>query len=545
MSPDGALPLSPGRSEEDTVAEAGTATPVPVKAREVMAVRRELAPGNSLLKHAEALYLGLLSVGILGSVALGAWHGLGPFLLDLTRPYRSIAGAPAVLLLGFGVLRFCTWQGFVSFSEADCAHLLTAPVPRRGLVWPRLRNAALLLGFGGAFIGLVVGLAPGIHKAHFAGVVQAAVAGLSLGVLLVAAGWQVQRLPRVALWVLRLTMPVLALAAVLAVGSRAGGPARQAVLWSGPWGWALLPSHAGDRLPGLLGLVLLAALAVGGWISLSRTSDSCSLETFRARARTRARMVAGLYSLDARAVVKASRQSRTGRWQLRLRLPIPRQDILVIPWRGSLSLLRSPARLLWSAVLGGGAILVLAAAPGRPGSLVGGAVALYLAAGSLLEPLRLEADAPVVSRVLLPWTYGKVLWLHCLLPSVVLTGFGLVALGIGWATGLVDGAIIPAACLLLIPQVVVMVLAAALSGRRGGRVPTSILTMTAGDPIGGGMMIILLWAVAWALAAIAAVALATHVLASAAAAVNGAVTAALGLGIFAYTLQRVLAGSER
>ena len=166
-----------------------------------------------------------------------------------------------------------------------------------------------------------------------------------------------------------------------------------------------------------------------------RTAGSCSLETFRARARTRARMVAGLYSLDTRAVVKARRESRSARWQLRLRLRAPRHELLVIPWRGALNLLRSPVRLIWSAALGGAAILILAAAPGRPGSLVGGSVALYLAAGSLLEPLRLEADAPLVSQVLLPWDYGKVLWLHCLLPALILTVFGVVALGGGSGGG--------------------------------------------------------------------------------------------------------------
>ncbi|MHB9115603.1 MAG: hypothetical protein ACYC6T_13595 [Thermoleophilia bacterium] len=516
-----------------------------VDARDVLAARRELAPGKSVLEHAETIYIAVLSVGILGSVFLGTWHGLGAFLLDLIRPYRAIVGAPAVFLVGLAVVRFCTWQGFVSFSEADCAHLLTAPAPRGGLVWPRLRNAGLLLGFGGAAIGVVISLAPGVHAAHLGGVIQGAAAGLALGVLVVAAGWQVQRLPRVALWVLRLTMPALVLAGLLVFGSRVGGAGRQAVLWSGPWGWALFPFRAGDWVSGLVGLGLLGTLAVGGWVSLSRTAGSCSLETFRARARTRARMVAGLYSLDSRALVKARRESRPARWQLRLRLRVPRHAGLVIPWRGTLNLLRSPVRLIWSAVLGGGAILILAGAPGRPGSLVGGAVALYLAAGSLLEPLRLEADAPVVSQVLLRWSYGKVLWLHCLLPAAVLTVVGSAALAGGWAAGLVGGSVVPAAFVLLIPEVAVMVLAAALSARRGGGIPTSILSLTAGDPFGGGLLIVLLWAVGWALLAVAAVALGVHVLGSSATALSGAVTAAMGLSTLAILLRSVLVGTSR
>ncbi len=513
-------------------------------ARDVLAARRELAPGQSLLKHAETVYLALLTVGILGSVLLGAWHGLGPFLLDLSRPYRSIAGAPAIFLVVLVVLRFCTWQGFVSFSEADCAYLLTAPVPRRGLVWPRLRNASLLLGIGGAAVGVLVSLSPGIHKAHVGGVAQGAAAGLALGVLLVAAGWQVQRLPRVALWVLRLTIPALVVAGILVLGSRAGGGARSAVLWSGPWGWGLLSLTSGAWLSGVVGLVLLGTVAGGGWVSLRRTAGSCSLETYRARARTRARMVAGLYSLDARSVVKASRESRSARWQSRLRLPVPRHAGLVIPWRGTLSLLRSPVRLIWGAALGGGGVLALAVAPTRPGSLLGGSLALYLAAGSLLEPLRLEVDAPAVSHVLLPWRYGKVLWLHCLLPAVILTGLGLVTLAGGWAAGLVEGALVPAACLVLVPEVFVMVLAAALSARRGGRVPTNILLFTAGDPTGASGLIVVLWAVGWALLAIVAVAVAVF-LVSSADTLNGSVAAVLGLGALAALLQRLLVSSSR
>jgi len=289
----------------------------------------------------------------------------------------------------------------------------------------------------------------------------------------------------------------------------------------------------------------LGTLAVGGWVGLKRTAGSCSLETFRARARTRARMAAGLYSLDSRAVVKARRESRSARWQLRLRLRVPRHALVVIPWRGALNLLRSPVRLIWSAALGGGAILILAAAPGRPGSLVGGSVALYLAAGSLLEPLRLEADAPVVSQVLLPWSYGKVLWLHCLLPAVILTVLGVVALAGGWAAGLVEVSVVPGAFVLLIPEVMVMVLAAALSARRGGGIPSSILTLTGGDPVGGGFLIVILWAIGWALLAIAAVALGVHTLGSSAAALSGAVTAAVGLSTLAIVLRRVLVGSSR
>jgi hypothetical protein len=71
------------------------------------------------------------------------------------------------------------------------------------------------------------------------------------------------------------------------------------------------------------------------------------------------------------------------------------------------------------------AMLLLAEAATLRGAAWGGALALYLAASSLLEPLRLEVDAPAVSQVLLPWRFGRVLWGHCLPVAAVLIAAGL------------------------------------------------------------------------------------------------------------------------
>ena len=226
-----------------------------------------------------------------------------------------------------------------------------------------------------------------------------------------------QRLPRLSVWVLRLTLPALVVAGILVLGDRAGGAARLAVLWSGPWGWSLLPSVSTTPAPGLAALAALGGVGAVAWIGTRRTAGDCTLEGLRARARTRSRMVAGLYTLDARAVVTAPRHARTTRWRSRLHLRAPRHPGLAVPWRGTLALLRSPARLAWGAALGAGAVLLLAAAPARPGTVAGGALALYLAAGSLLEPLRLDADAPSTAQILLPWSYGTVLWRHCFVPA--------------------------------------------------------------------------------------------------------------------------------
>lgn len=145
---------------------------------------------------------------------------------------------------------------------------------------------------------------------------------------------------------------------------------------------------------------------------------------------------------------------------------------------------------------------------------------------------------------MLPWSYGKVLWLHCLLPLIVLTVLGVAALAGGWAAGLVEASVAPGVFVLLMPEVAVMVLAAALSARRGGGIPSSILTLTGGDPVGGGFLIVILWAIGWALLAIAAVALGVYALGSSAA-LSAAITAALGLATLAVVLQRVLVASKR
>lgn len=131
----------------------------PVDARYVLAVRRSLLPGRSRLAQLQLVYISLLTVGIVGIVLRGVWAKVGSFFVDVASPYHLVWGPPAILLLIVAVLRYSTMQGFVSFSEPDCAFLLGGPVPRKGLVWPRLRSAAIILGIGGAAIGALAGLA--------------------------------------------------------------------------------------------------------------------------------------------------------------------------------------------------------------------------------------------------------------------------------------------------------------------------------------------------------------------------------------------------
>ena len=55
----------------------------------------------------------------------------------------------------------------------------------------------------------------------------------------------------------------------------------------------------------------------------------------------------------------------------------------------------------------------------------------------------------------------------------------------------------------------------------------------------------ILWAIGWALLAVAAVALGVHALGSSAAGLSGAVTSAVGLFTLAIVLRRVLVASKR
>ena len=530
------MPLEPG--DDDAFAP-------PVEARDVLAFRRSLFPGRTLLAQAEIGYVSLIALGIVALALWGIWGTVGSFFLDLASPYHLVWGAPAVLLILLGILRYSTWQGFVSFSEADCMFLLTAPVPRQGLVWPRLRSASLILGVGGAIVAVLASIASGRHALSATRIIEAAVAGFALGVGLVATSWQVQRLARASMWVLRLTVPALAIAVLLALGEKAGGTARLVALWSGPWGWGLLPSGTRTLPYGLAGLLLLCALAVAGWMGLKRTAGACSLESFGFRARTRSRAVAGLYSFDARALVLASRQSQAAARRARFHLAAPRSRWLTVPSRALLALLRSPLRLAWSLLLGGGAMLLLTATPSRTGTVWGGALALYLAAGSLLEPLRLEVDSPAVSQVLLPWRFGEILWFHCLLPVGILIAAGMTTAAAGWAAGLVTARALAVLAVLVVPMTFAVVLAAALSARRGGRVPTQLVLATAGDSTGLSLFGIVAWVFAWAVLALVLVAVSVRLLARAGSPFSGAALAALGFAVLAALLQRLLLASRR
>lgn len=535
-----------GAEDSEGFADPGAPWPAatPVPGRQVLAARRTLLPRRSTLSTANTVYTGVFALAILGVVLWRVWDAIISSVVDLAVPAQDVLGTGLLLLVILGVLRYCTWQGFASFPEPDCAHLLTAPVRRSELVRPRLLRVGLLLGATGALVGVLVSLALHLHAAPLRFVAEAA-AGFAFGVILVAAGWQVQRAPRVERWVQRLTLVAIAAAVLLAYAEHLGGAARYVALWSGPWGWAVVPLATRAWAATAVSLVLLWCCAVAGWIGLARTSGACSIEGFRRRARTRSRAVAAIYSFDTRGVLKTARGEHATWWRARLRLPATRAASLAVTSHTAVALLRSPMRLAWGCALAIGGVLLLAITPVHVAAAWAGGLVLYLSAAALLEPLRVEVDSPFVSQVLLPWRYGRVLLLHCLPAVVLIVVVGLLGAGIACAAGLADAGAFALVAVVILPLTCVVVASAALSGRRGGTIPSEVLLLTSGDTMGMSVVTIFFWLFSWTILAILCVGLALTLLTLHGLHFEGAAGVAAGFAALAALLARVLAGSRR
>lgn len=414
----------------------------PVAAKSVLALLGALRPGRSWATRAQNLYIAVFSGAVLIVSFWSVSKRAGSLFAEVAAFYDFLWGPPAILLVLLGALRYSTVQGFVSFTEADCLYLLPAPLRRRDLVLPRLAAAALLLGAAGALGGLVAA-AESSGPQSGAQLGGAALAGFALGVIVVAGSWHVQRLRWATRWVLRLTLPALILLILLGFAQTSSQTARLVAMWSGPWGWGFLAEAENGTTAGTVALLLLCVLALAGGISLFRTAGHCSVDSFRIRARTRSQAVASLYALDHRSARLAGRETRARTRRGRMRLRLPSRPVLIVPWHSAVALLRSPVRLGWGVVLAGAGMVLLARQPTQIGSVAAGAVALYVAATSLLEPLRMEVDAPRTPTVLLPWRFEQILWLHCLLPAALMIISGVLALAGSLALGYLTGPATP------------------------------------------------------------------------------------------------------
>jgi len=500
-------------------------------------------PGPTLGKRLDTIYMVAISTAIFGALLYStASSALGAWLTPTTMPEWG----PAVALVALvGVARWGTWQGPVVFAAPDVGFLLGAPLARRALAMRPLTRALCVAAGAAAVVAGValVGLAGdgrGVDAAPAAGLVG----GVGLvGVLGVAAAARVQCSAR---WSRAAAIAVpasVAIGAALVVMASAGATGRRIVLWSGPWGWAVQPVAGATTAAALLALGLLVAAAAVAVAAAARGFEPCPTERHAVRAEARSGAVASAWALDARTARLSLRQAAgPARARARHRLRAPGRPALAVPWRDATSALRAPQRTVGCAALAAAAAVVAIAAADHPAAEVLAALGTYVAASIMLEPLRQEIDQPNASRVLLRRPFGWTLLGHVAVPIVVLaTGAAVAGLGVAVAGALADrGGAIAVTAVAVVPAVV---LCAALSSRRGGRLPVSVLALgTTGDPSGGG--IVIAWLLAWPAGAVALSALPLIFVARASALASALVLAFAVAAAAPYVLAQVLAGSE-
>ncbi len=467
--------------------------------REVRRWRTATVPGPSLGKRAEQVYTVLLTCAIFGVGLVDTVHTA---LSEVISVDGGATWGPAAVLIALVVVaRWGAYQGPVVYAVADVAHLLGAPLSRRELAARRLASRFVAGAVAGALVGglAATGLAgngPGISGARAVGLIVAAAA---VGVIAVAGAWAVQTSATVE----RVLGPAtwLALAAGIALGllgHRHPGVIR-VERWSGPWGWASAPVR-GPAWP--LAVVLVWVAAAGAVALVLSRCGHCPTDRHLRRAEARAGAAASLAGFDARstrkalqggAARKAPRGTGTLRWGGRGSVRS------LLAWRGATALRRTPARVAEALVVGGAASALLLVSADRVTAALGGGLLLYVAATRLLEPLREEVDVPGRARILLPDRWGAILFAHTMLPAVLLAlgvALGLAVCLAASAVAAPGGAL--AACALL--GVPVATLAAALSARRGGRLPTSVLSFaTSSDTAGTGGLLVVGWLLMWPL----------------------------------------------
>ncbi len=467
----------------------------------VRAWRRTTVPGPSLARRAETVYTFVLVTAIFG---VGIFDAVDQALAQVLSYDGAATWGPSAVLVALVVLaRWGAYQGPVVYAVADVAHLLGAPLDRRALASRRLLTAlatgALVgAGFGGV---IALGLAGDGRSIQAARAVGMIVAMAAVGVLGVAAAWWTQASARAERALGPLTWLALVAGVATGVAGERHADVARVVRWSGPWGWASAPVQ-GDGWP--LALALLLASAAAAATLAVRTCGRCPAERHLRRAEARAGATASLAAFDARSMRQAlstaaitraprSTEARASRWPGRAGLT----SLLV--WRGVTALRRTPARAAEAVVLaGGGAALLLVAADRVTAALVGGLL-LFVAGTRLMEPLREEVDKPGRTRILLRASWGRILLAHAALPALVLLTTVLLAAAacaLGGATVVPAGALVVTA-LLAVP---VATLTAALSARRGGRLPPSVLAMATNTDTGGtGGFVIVGWLLLWPL----------------------------------------------
>jgi Family of unknown function (DUF6297) len=409
----------------------------------------------------------------------------------------TIIWLPLVLFgVVWGVLRFATWQGPVLFSGPELQWVMSAPLNRRDLVWMRLRRALLIATVSGVVGGAIVGIFADVLLAQgsVAVFVAATLAFAALGLMATALSWHVERSARWSTLVNRVVPLVLVVAALLAWAAANGRDT--ALWWSGPWGWATGPlvAVAGWSVPGwVLQATLLGVATVGALVLAVAATARFSEEELWRRADARSSAAAALFLGDVRRLKLIARRDRArgrfrGRGAQMVRLPRP---WLAIASRDLLALRRSPGVVVTAAIFVAAGFVAAVAATDRPILVVVTFIALYLAGSRMLEPIRIEVDQPDAHWIL-PWPWGTVLVLHCIVPATVLTVLGWIGLAVVGIGGFVDSTAIWPLVLVTPFAAAALVTPAAISAARR---PFPIESLISGADSSGGFYL-LIWLLA-------------------------------------------------
>jgi hypothetical protein len=476
------------------------------RVRAVRAWWRTQRPGPTLGQRLDLLYTVAITTAILGALVYGT--ASSALAQVVTPAWLARFGPPLALAAVLLTARWGAYQGPVVFSVADVAHLLGAPLSRRGLSARRLVRGLVTGAAAGALAGgvLIVGLAGegrGLAVARGAGLVLG-IAGL--GTLAVAAAWWVERSARWERTTARAIGPVALVAAGLALMAGTGHAGREIALWSGPWGWAVQPGADVGTAHWVAALVGLTALTVAVAVAAVRDCGDCAAERHLRRAEARSAAVAALATFDARSARRAfedageRRTGRVGSDLRRLRRAAARgtggaATAAAIAWRDAVTAVRTPGRPAEAAALTAAGVALGLTNADHAATVLAAMLLFYTGAARVLGPMRAELDAPSRAHVLLRPRIGQVVFAHAAVPVVVATAAALAAAGCAIAGGLpADGVAAAAAAIAVTP---VVTCCASLSARRGGRLPESVfMTSLAADPSGGGIGI-LLWIVWW------------------------------------------------
>jgi hypothetical protein len=467
-------------------------------------------PQPSLAHRLDVAYTSALTAAVVGALAYGTASSA---LSQVVTPNRVAGAGPAVAFMA--VLLAAHWgmyQGPAVFTAPDVANLFAAPLSRRALVSRRLVRALLVAATAGAAAAalLLVGVAGrdrGVEPLDAAGTV---IGCAELGVFAACSAWTVQRSARWAHVVRRLTWPAVLAASLVTALGLTGSAGRGIAAWSGPWGWAVQASTGRPRLGWSLalggrGLTWITAAAVR---STLRSAGDCSTERHMRRAEGRAGAIAGVTSFDARSARKslgtaAPASIRGGAADLpRLRRAISGRAArkyrgsLAIVRRSALATRRTPGRALESVALAAAGTWLWLVNVDRPLVVSASLLLVYAAAARMLAPLRAELDLRTRARVLLRPRLGIVLRAHVVVPALVISGAAVVAVA-GAALADVLPAHGPALAIVAIAAIPAITCCAAMSARRGGRLPHSVLAAAMfGDPSGGAIALAA-WLTSW------------------------------------------------